>query len=503
MSKKGTLTEKTGIVVFARIVNTIIDLAIVIAVVQILTKPEFAVIAFLFMVHEAARSLATAGFPESIFYFFERITKNARKAFVVQTIAILALLGILSGIIILCINYFIPVLLTDWSSNTLQNIQILLPLMALVTVLEVPTWPVTNILLASNLQKQASWYEMSTSLLSFVCVVVPLAAGYSLKSAIYGMVVYAVIRFLGSGIWLSVSLPARVEKNSDIPLSTQFLFSLPLALSALVGKLNRYIDKFIVSIILTATAFAEYTIAAQTIPIIKVIPLAVGSVLISRYVKLQLEQKKEELLELWYKGIEKVSLLVIPLTILIIVSASDFIALLAGSANTSYKNAVIPFQIYNIVMLLRVTHYSSILQALDDTKGVMYLSINLVIANIILVIPLTIYFGIIGAAFGTLIANLYNWYMYLHRIGGKLNISARQVLPFGFYLRVLGTAVIAAIPVWISRSLLFADDASVIGLVWNIVFFILLFGLLGATLKVITREDWNDLKNWVSLKFLR
>src|SRR5699024_11872354 len=68
---------------------------------------------------------------------------------------------------------------------------------------------------------------------------------------------------------------------------------LPLGLSSMVSKLNRYADKFIVSIILPAAAYAEYSIGAQEVPIIRVIPFAVGTVLISRYVSLELESKKE------------------------------------------------------------------------------------------------------------------------------------------------------------------------------------------------------------------
>src|SRR5690625_6545020 len=96
--------------------------------------------------------------------------------------------------------------------------------------------------------------------------------------------------------------------------------------------MNRYADKFIVSILLPSAAYAEYTIGAQEVPIIRVIPFAVGSVLISRYVAYHLESKKEELLELWYKGVEKVSLLVIPLTIAVIIGAAYMIALIADSA---------------------------------------------------------------------------------------------------------------------------------------------------------------------------
>jgi O-antigen/teichoic acid export membrane protein len=126
----------------------------------------------------------------------------------------------------------------------------------------------------------------------------------------------------------------------------------------------------------------------------------VGSVLISRYVAFHLESKKEELLKLWYKGVEKVSLLVVPLTIASIIIASDLIAIVAESEGTDYRNSVIPFQIFNLIVLLRVTNYGSILQAFGDTRGVFYLSLNLVLANLILSIPLTMMYGITGTAVG-------------------------------------------------------------------------------------------------------
>ncbi len=117
MSKKDSLTEKTGVFVFARILTTVFDLAIVIATIQLLSKTDFAIIGYLLMIHEVARNLATLGFPESVFYYFERITKNARHAFVLQTCGILAVMGVIAGLIILGASYFMPTLLGNWASG--------------------------------------------------------------------------------------------------------------------------------------------------------------------------------------------------------------------------------------------------------------------------------------------------------------------------------------------------------------------------------------------------
>lgn len=502
-NKTDNLSEKAGVVVFARIVTTIIDLAIVIATIQLLSKTDFAIIGYLLMVHEVARNMATLGFPDSVFFFFERVSGGAKRAFVIQTTAILSVAALVSGMVIVAFSTFVPALLPEWDPASVRQLQYLLPFMALVAILEIPTWPVTNILLALDKQKQAAWYELLTSFFIFSSLVLPLAMGFGLEYAVYGLSGYAILRFIISWIWMRTVLPKGEVKRSEVSVRRQIDFSIPLGLSSLVSKMNRYADKFIVSILLPSAAYAEYTIGAQEVPVIRVIPFAVGSVLISRYVSFHLESKKEELLELWYKGIKKVSLLVIPLTFIAIIGASDLIALIAESDGTDYRNAVVPFQIFNLIVLVRVTNYGSILQAFGDTKGVLYLSMNLVVANILLSIPLTILYGITGTAVGTLIANLYNWVITLRRIGGHMELPLSKVLPFPYYFNVLFTSAVLAIPVWWLRVSILEPDQPVPGILFIFLLYPLLFFITGSLTGVIGAADRQQFKNWILMKFLR
>jgi O-antigen/teichoic acid export membrane protein len=504
MAKSGdSLAEKTGVVVFARIITTVVDLAIVIATIKLLSKTDFAIIGYLLMIHEVARNIATLGFPESVFFYFERVTGSARKGFVLQTVSILLVLAVVSAILVYLVSFVVPSLLPDWELSAVAQVQELIPYMALVVFFEIPTWPTTNILLAANKQSQAAWYEMLTSALIFLCLVGPLSFGYSLNLAVYGLVGYAAVRFIGSWIWVRAVLPSGKISDSDIPVKSQIDFAVPLGLSSLVSKLNRYADKFVVSVMLPASAYAEYTIGAQEVPIIRVIPFAVGSVLISRYVSYQLESKKKELLDLWYKGIEKVSLLVVPLTFTAIITAPDLISLIAETETTDYSNAVLPFQIFNLIVLLRVTNYGSILQAFGDTKGVLYLSMNLVTANVILSIPLTYFYGITGTALGTLIANTYNWVITLQRIGGHMDLPAYKVLPFGYYGRVLLLSGALSGPVWYVRFLFIDPENSISGLLFVVIVYLMLFFAVGSITGVISTHDRKQFKDWILMKFMK
>lgn len=501
MSKKSSLTEKTMVVVFSRILTALIDLTTAVLLARMLTKAEVGIVWFVLPVYEVARSIAIMGFPESVFYYFEHLTKNYRKAFALQTSAILLLTGSIAAIAILLVQKFAPVFLTNFSPEAITSIQEFLPLVAIVALLEVPTWPVHNILLASDRQKEAGWYQIITSIFSFVAIVGPLVLGFPLIYLFYSMIGYAALRFILSMVWMLLILPEGELRTPKGNLIEQINFSIPLGISTLVNIFNKNADKFIVSVLLAETALAEYAIGAQEVSLIRVIPFAVGTVLISRYVQLKIKGETENLIKLWHRGINKVALIVIPLTIMSIALAPYLINLFE-TQGTEYQNSIIIFQIYNLLILIRVAHYGSILQAFGDTKGIMRLSMTLVILNIIISAPLTLFFGITGTAAGTLIANLINWGFWLRRIGGHLNISALQVLPLKHYGKILIISIIPAILVYFISIQFDNYMGWVPNLITSSVIFIILYLVIGKLTNVIEKEDWHNFRQLLGLKYL-
>ena len=496
-----SLTEKTMVVVFSRVLTSFIDLTTAVFIARLLSKTEFAIVGYLLMIYEVARYVATLGFPESVFYYFEHLTKNFRKAFAVQTSAILLVTGLAAGGIIMLIRFFAESLISDFDPQAIQTIQYFLPIIAGVALLEIPTWPVHNVLLASDRQKEAGWYQVLTSLLSFAALIGPLALGYGIELALYAMLGYAGIRFVGSFIWMWMILPDGELKTPNGNLREQISFSIPLGISALVNQFNKYADKFIVAFFLTEAAYAEYVIGAQEVPIIRVIPFAVGSVLISRYVNFQIKGKQDDLIDLWHKGIRKVSLLIVPLAIFFIIIAPEFISLLFETGDTNYQNAVLPFQIYNLIILIRVAHYGSILQAYGDTKGILRLAVQLVLLNIILSIPFTIWFGIVGTASATLLANIVNWGFLLKKIGGHIQLPVKKVLPIKYYLKVVGLSSAIGIVIYFGMHQ-FKEFSDLMTISISFVIYISVFLGLGSMMNILEKSDWLNLRDLFSLKFL-
>jgi O-antigen/teichoic acid export membrane protein len=492
------LAEKTGVVVFARIFTTFVELGTAIALVRLLSDTHFAIISFLLLLYETAKYVATLGFPDSVFYFFERLANDTRAGFAYMTCAIMGLTGTAAFGLMYALQGLLPVYLSNWAPESVAMAQELLPVMAWVALLEIPTWPVSNILLASDRQRSASWYQLVNGLATFGALIGPISLGYGLDTALYALLAVSGVRIVGSFIWLWVVLPPFEKRPNRALIRAQVAFSVPIGISALVSRINRYADKFIVSYFLAEATVAQYNVGAQEIPIVRVIPFAVGSVLISRFVHFHKEDMKTELIQLWHKGIEKVSLIVLPLTLFFIATGSEFITILFGEG---YRQAVLPFQIYTLTVLIRVTNYGSILQAFGDTRGILRLSLNLMVLKIALGIAFTIWFGIIGTAVSSVLAHGVNWILYLRRIGGHMALPWYEVIPFHSYARILGVSAVTALLVWI--SIRFGVPIHGVGaFLASMALFLAIFVGLGRFTGIISAQDIRYVRDWFRLKFL-
>lgn len=479
--------------------TTIVDLATAIVIVRLLSKTDFAIVSYLLIVYQTGRYLATLGFPDSVFYFFERVASNARRAFVFQTFSIMAVTATLTAIAIAAMKWWAPWFLSGgWTADQIHVVQSLAPWIALAASLEIPTWPVTNMLLALDRQRDAAVYELSTSVLTFAGLIGPLMFGLPMVWSIYGLLAYTALRFAGSAFWMARVLPAAGERVPPGLIREQVSFSASLGLSFILTRLNKIADKFVVSAMLPAAALADYTVGAQEIPVVTVIPFAVGSVLMSRYVRLAMENRASELTDLWYAAIRKASLVVVPVGLFFIFFARDFILTVFGP---SYDAAVLPFQIYTVIVLHRVTSYFGLMQSFGDTRSVMKISALLLGSNVVLSIPMTWWFGIAGTAIATAAANLLGWAVILRTLGRHMKLPAWRVVPFPFYLRVMAAAAVTGLLTLAIRSALISVDNTSGALIVSGAMYVLIFLVTGSLFNVISSRDRRRILGAVGWKW--
>lgn len=478
-SKSGTeLSSKASIIVISRTITVVVQMASMMVLTRLLTKEDFGVLTFLLLLYSSILTLAQLGLPESIFYFFEQVKPESRRNFALLTARTLFRLALAASIVLVVFNFVAPL----WG---FQTHGLVLPLILLV-LFELPMLPMPNVLIAIDRAKQAAWLNILSSVTQFAALTIPAVLQQPLAVIVFALLGYGFVRFSLSWFFFKRNFP---EKGTPLPMGMmweQLRYSVPVGIAQILWGLNRQIDKYIIAAFLPVSVYAVYVVGSWEIPIIPTIAYSVASVMMPNLVRHFLNREKKELLALWFQGIRKVAILVLPLTILFLLVAREFIAVLFSEA---YVDAALPFRIYTLILLHRVAAYTSLLKAIGDTRTITTSAILLVGTNFALSIPLVLVMGVAGPPTATLLANLVSWAFILYRIKNSLETSLREIFPFGFYLKTLSIAILSAIPVYVLDQYLHMPNA--LTLAWKALLYLGIYGLSATLLGVITGEDWR------------
>lgn len=438
--KPMSLAGKAGVFTLSRAVAIITQLLAGVVLSHALTKPENAVVTYLVLtLYATALSFGQLGLPDSVFFFFEKMPADKRKSFSLLLSKTLFLLAFGAAAIMVTVG---------WLGSTREGfgeVRTLIWAMVAMLLLELPTMHLPNVLIALDRAKAAAWFNVFTGTAQFMAMTIPLLLPDPVSAIPIGLLIYSALR-LGVGVSLFHKL-FKNEPLAALPDGTMrevLRYSVPLSLAQIFWVLNKMVDKQVVQWLLPSTVFAVYNAGAIELPIIPTIAYTVSAVMMTQLVGHHLRGERDALLGLWYKSVRKVSVIVLPLVMIFLVAAEEFIALLLPE---SYADAVIPFRIYTFILLQRVASYSNMQKALGATAPITRSAIYLFLMNAALSVPLVLWLGMAGPPLAALIANSFSWWYALRNIQLLLKVRFREVFPFGFYLKALAVAALAAVPV--------------------------------------------------------
>ncbi len=485
---RGGFGKKVSVIMVSRAIGVISQLLALVVLTRLLSKEAFGLISFLLLVYSTVLTVGQLGLPESVFYFFEKVSSDSRKAVALQTGKTLFLISIFCALALVGFRYAAQL----WG----RDLQGLLWPFVLLVVLELPTLPMPNILIALDKTKAAGLLNITVGVSQLLALVLPVLLGYPLAFVIYSLLAYGTVRFLVSGYLFLKAFDRHAR--ATVPkgmLLEQLKYAIPLSIAQITWGLNRQIDKYMVEFFFTPVVFAEYIVGAWEIPLIGIVASSFAAVMMPKLVSFYLKEQKQQLLELWNDSIRKVSVIVLPLVVLFLIVAEEFIVLLASE---KYLAAAVPFRIYTVIIIQRVATYSSLMKAVNDTKTVTRSAIYLLIVNTVLNFPLIFMLGVVGPPLATLIANLFSWGYALTKIKNRLNVRLGQVFPFPFYIRTLLVATLAALPILLLKYQL--DFSYHVRLLLLTPAYFVTYAIVASLTGVVRRDQWVRLLVAVKLK---
>jgi O-antigen/teichoic acid export membrane protein len=472
------IAAKAGVIVFSKAFANLSRIFAIVLLARLLAKADFGALSFVLLTYIAVTGLAQIGLPESVYFFFEKLPRAARGRFVLLVARLLFLLGLAAAAVLLGIAA-----VADARGHNVLSLFIPLTLLPL---LELPTMPVTHVLIATDRARMAAWMNIIFSAALVVGLALPVLLGQPLVAVSWGLVAYGAFRLVTCTVVFLRYFGGEMESLPVGTMKDVVSYSLPLGFAQLVWKLNQVVDKYVVMYFLPMAVFAEYSVGSWEIPLVPMVANSVAAVMMPQFVSAYLDGRHDDLLSAWMEAIRKVSIIVLPLVILFLVIARDLIVLLFTE---KYLAAVLPFQIYTLILLQRVTAYDAVLRAIDRTRAVSMWALLTILVNLVLSVPFVLWFGMVGAALSTLVANSVTWIYVLVKIGRGLGVKLPEVFPFRFYARALAAALLAAaVPLLVGAA---ADFAPPVALAVKAATYLVAFAFVGSRMGVCGREEWN------------
>ena len=198
------------------------------------------------------------------------------------------------------------------------------------------------------------------------------------------------------------------------PLRAVLKFALSIAFVNVVWVLVTQTDKLILSKLLVLSDYAYFTLAVLVASGITIISTPIGGALLPRMIKLNAEGDEAGLIRLYRNATQMVAVIAIPVTLVLAFFSEQVLWAWTGDAQIARKasQALMLYAIGNGILTLAGFPY-----ALQFAKGDLKLHLIGNALFVVIFIPLLIYaagkFGMVGAGYAWVIANLLPFLVWL------------------------------------------------------------------------------------------
>ena len=287
-----------------------------------------------------------------------------------------------------------------------------------------PSYFVEYVFLRKNKPVSIVIYGIISYGLQFGLIVIPPLLDLPIVYAVKALVFVSGLRFL----FLLLILKKYSTFNFSLSFFKQhFRLAYPLIISSLLSGSGQYIDGAIVARFFDSGTFAVFRYGAREFPLLAIASNALSYAMIPVFGSLPL---KEALAKLKSNSVKLMHIL-FPLTALTLVF-SNLLFPICFTSDFSFSARI--FNVYLLLIMLRLVFPETILIGKQITKiflGVSFLEIALNVALSLILVQLI---GLIGIAYATILADLFERIILVLIVKHKLNVSLKEYVPIRMYI---------------------------------------------------------------------
>lgn len=299
-----------------------------------------------------------------------------------------------------------------------------------------PSFLAEYILLLKEKSKGLALYGIVAFGIQLAAVAAPIALGYGLEEAMYGLVLSSIVRFV-----ITIGLLIKyAEFKLDSNFIQQFLITAgPLMAATLLSGSAEYLDGFIVSKYFDESTFAIYRYGAKEFPLVLLLANAFSNGMVPKVAQLGVKAAaatiKAESLKLMH--------LFFPISIGFMLVSEWFYPRLF---NPEFIESAAVFNVYLLLVVSRLVFPQTLLIGLKKTKTIMLVAGLELAVNFGLSILFVQQFGLVGIAFATVMASILDKLVLMVWLKSSEGVSPTSYWPWQWHL---GYSVVIGVAYWV------------------------------------------------------
>jgi O-antigen/teichoic acid export membrane protein len=381
--------------IVARALGFVFTLALPILMVRVFDKVQFGAYKQAFILIGTAQALLPLGFGVTAFYFLAR-EPGRRPAVILNIVLYHAAISLLAFLTFLVWPGIVTLILGS------DKLAYLAPVIGAIICLAVFSSFLEMVATANADVAWSTSFIIGAQLSRTVLLLVAAAIFRTVEAVLYASMIQAALQSI-TLVWYLQSRFPFFWRHFDADLARdQVKYAVPFGLAGLLFAIQSDLHNYLVSHEFTTAEFALYTVGTSQLPFIGILRESVSSVLLSRYSRLQQENRTAEILDLMLRSWRKLAAVIFPALAALMVLGPDFIAVLYTK---DYLASWPIFRMNLLLLLLSVFITDAVIRTYAEYRyvfmGFRFISLVFQIVVSLLIIPVT---GMIGALIGMMAA---------------------------------------------------------------------------------------------------
>lgn len=435
------LRTRTMVLALAEFTNTGLTALMVIVLTRLLAKDLYGTYRQVLLAHSLIAIVLGTQIAESLLYFLPRASAREKPLWLSQTV----LLSGCAGVVLAAVLFFGADAWGAWTGNAL--LPDLVRVFALFPLADRVARVVPLALVADGRAGAASVYSVALGLIKVGSAIGPAAAGWSVSGILWTTIVCWFGAAAGGLAWLRLDSGLRLCAPTTRAVREQLGYVAPLLVGNSAGALHEQLGQLLASVTLSTALYAEYAVGAVQIPLVGIWIASIASASMPDLVRLAAQGDTRRMVELWHRGMRKGALVVFPLLAWAFVVPDELMRALYGPA---YAGAALPFVVFLVALVPRITNYGVVFRALGHTRPVVVwtaagLAVNVLVGVVLSSVGGGTRLAFVAPAIGYVAGHYVTVFVVLLLMSHKLHMRMADLLPLSRITPLAGLSALAAL----------------------------------------------------------